>query len=410
MAVLRLSGPASGAALAALAGDLPAPRRAVVRRLRREGEILDRALVLWLPGPASYTGEDMAELQVHGGRAVVAAVAAALAGLGLRPAQPGEFTRRAFDNGRMDLAEAESVGDLVDARTEAQRRQAVAQLEGGLSGRIEGWRAALLRALALLEAAIDFAEEDVPDDLPAEVAGRVEALRREMAGELALAQRAAAVRDGLRIAILGAPNVGKSSLLNALAGRPAAIVSDRPGTTRDVVEVALDLGGVMVVLADTAGMRDTEDVVEAEGVRRARAWAAGADLTILVTSPDIPVPPAGVSPDIVVWNKSDLKPRGPAGSISVSARDGAGLALLLDRLAALARERVGDGTGVLARLRHRQAVEAALAALDRYGTAPDLAAAGEELRLALREIGRVTGAVDVEDLLDVIFSSFCIGK
>ena len=280
VAVVRLSGPGAGAALAALAGRLPAPRQASLRRLRHAGLVLDQALVLWFPGPAAYTGEDSAELHLHGGPAVVAAVADALVGLGLHPAEPGEFTRRAFLNGKLDLTAAEGIADLIAAETEAQRRQALRQAEGGLAARHAGWAARLTRLLARQEAFIEFEEEDLPADLDAQVTADAAALRDEMAALLAEAPRAERLREGVAVAILGAPNAGKSSLLNALVEREAAIVSARAGTTRDVVEVRLVLAGVPVTLADTAGLRDTADEIEAEGVRRALARAEAADLQI----------------------------------------------------------------------------------------------------------------------------------
>ena len=274
IAVLRLSGPRAGDVAKALAGPLPAARRASLRTLRDGGGVaLDRGLVLWTPGPASFTGEDAAEFHVHGGRAVVEAVSAALTAAGSRPAEPGEFTRRAFENGKLDLTEAEGVADLVDAETQAQRRQALAQLEGAAARAAAAWRGRLLRALAHLEAAVDFPDEDLPEDVAARARPDLLALRDDLVSAAA-DRRGERLREGLRVALVGAPNAGKSSLLNALAGRDAAIVTPTPGTTRDVIEVRVELAGAPALLADTAGLRETQDAIEAEGVRRAAAWAA----------------------------------------------------------------------------------------------------------------------------------------
>ncbi|MCA6297399.1 MAG: tRNA uridine-5-carboxymethylaminomethyl(34) synthesis GTPase MnmE, partial [Phenylobacterium sp.] len=281
VAVVRLSGPRAGEALSALAGRRPAPRRAAVRKLKDAvGRVLDEALVLWMPGPASYTGEDSAELHLHGGPAVVAGVLEALAGLGLRLAEPGEFTRRAFENGRLDLAQAEGVADLIEAETEAQRRQALDQLDGALGRAREAWRSDLVEALALFEAAVDFPDEDLPEDVAARARPAIERLLTALKSALEGVERAERVRDGYAIALIGAPNAGKSTLLNALSRREAAIVTATPGTTRDVIEVTLQLAGYKVILADTAGLRDTLDEVEAEGVRRARRRAEAADLRL----------------------------------------------------------------------------------------------------------------------------------
>ncbi|PHY13655.1 tRNA uridine-5-carboxymethylaminomethyl(34) synthesis GTPase MnmE, partial [Caulobacter sp. B11] len=278
VAVIRVSGPGSRQAVLALAGRVPRPRQAVLRRLRHGGADLDEALVLWFEAPASYTGEDSAEFHVHGGRAVVAAVLEALAAQGLRMAEPGEFTRRAFENGKLDLAQAEGVADLIDAETDAQRRQALGQLGGALGQRYDRWRDLLIHALAMLEAAVDFPDEELPEDVAERARPGLRALLSEIDEALADAVRGRKVREGYRIALVGAPNAGKSTLLNGLAERDAAIVTATPGTTRDIIEVPLVLGGYKVLVADTAGLRVTEDSIEAEGVRRARAWAAEADL------------------------------------------------------------------------------------------------------------------------------------
>ena len=387
---------------------------ASLRRLRHGGLVLDQALVLWFPGPASYTGEDSAELQLHGGPAVVAAVADALVALGARPAEPGEFTRRAFLHGKLDLTAAEGVADLIEAETEAQRRQALRQLEGGLEGRYQGWAGRLARLLARQETFIEFEDEDLPEGLDAAVAGDAAALRDELAAEIAGAARAEALREGLRIAILGAPNAGKSSLLNALAGREAAIVSPQAGTTRDVVEARAVIAGVPVVLADTAGLRETADAIEAEGVRRARAQGQSAELVLAVfaadAAPDAETLALLEAGALAVVNKADLAAPALAG-IAVSARTGAGLPALRAALEAAVRARAGlsDVAG-LTRPRHRAALADTIAALDTLPQAalPELRA--EALRAAMRALGRLTGAVGVEAILDLVFSEFCIGK
>ena len=284
VAVMRLSGPASGAVLQKLIGSPLRARRAMVRDLRRpdDGVLIDRALTIWFPGPGSYTGEDCAELQLHGGAAVIDAVTEALLHMGLRLAEPGEFTRRAFEHGKLDLSQAEAVADLVDAETEAQRRQALAQLEGDLARRHERWREALTEALAVLEAAVDFPDEDLPESIALEATPIVAGVAAELTEALADGGRGERVREGFRVAIIGAPNAGKSSLLNALVGRDAAIVTATAGTTRDVIEIPLNLAGYRVLIADTAGLRQAGGAIEAEGVRRAEAQAERADLRLLV--------------------------------------------------------------------------------------------------------------------------------
>lgn len=432
VAVIRISGPAAGEALRALTGRLPEPRRASLVRLvdPASGERLDEGLALWFPAPRSATGEDMAELQIHGGRAVVAAVLAALFTVpGLRPAERGEFTRRAFLNGRMDLTEAEGLADLIAAETEGQRRLALAHAFGHLSKQVETWRRRLIRAMALVEAGIDFSDEDdVPAEARALARPEVEALLCELDAALA-DRRGALLREGALVAIAGLPNAGKSSLINALAARDVAIVSDEPGTTRDVLEVALDLGGQKVTLVDTAGLREAEGKVEAEGIRRARARIAQADLVLWVHDAAAGPPPS-VRPEFEagegaeLWllaNKSDAPMAAlPAGegwaarSLAVSARYGAGLAELTEALAGFVAERArGSEHPALVRERHRAgAIEAAhhlrvaLAGWERL----DDELIAEELRLAGRALGRMTGAIGVEDLLDVVFREFCIGK
>jgi tRNA modification GTPase len=413
VALMRLSGPATRAVLMRLSGGaVPEPRRASLRRLRSgTGETLDRGLVLWLPGPGSYTGEDSAELHLHGGRAVIEAVAAALVDLGARPAEPGEFTRRAFLNGRLDLVEAEAVHDLVSAETEAQRRQALRQMEGALGRLYHGWADRLRQALAQQEALIDFPDEDLPPEVEAALLGSLRAVRQEIAAHLDDAGRGEKLREGLFFAIAGAPNVGKSTLINALAGREVAIVSDRPGTTRDALECRVVLGGVPVTLVDTAGLRDTEDAIEAEGVRRARARAADADLVLAVVEAGTPLPAGLLSGAMPIASKADLGGAAPAGALAVSARTGLGMDTLRDRLAEAARRMTqAAGPPPLTRARHRAALKEAVAALADAERADLPELRGEDLRWAVRAIGRITGHVGVEDVLDTIFSTFCIGK
>ena len=414
VAVVRVSGPEAAGAVHALSGRTPpAARRASLRTLRgSDGAALDQALLLWLPGPASYTGEDQAELHLHGGRAVTEAVLDALAGLGLRPAEPGEFTRRAFANGRMDLAEAEGVADLVDAETEAQRRQALAQLGGALSARYDRWRGWLLDAAAQLEAAVDFPDEDLPAEVSARAAPPLERLRADLLAALD-DRRGERVRDGLRVALLGAPNAGKSSLLNALAGRDAAIVTPIAGTTRDIVEVVLTIAGRRLVLADTAGLRDSADPIEAEGMRRAQAWGAEADLRVWVLAPDDPLPVSRRPDDLIVASKADLGAPTSPGALPVSVVDEGGLDVLRAALHARVIEATaGDEPPAITRQRHRETVSAALVELDRAlhvaAHSPELAA--ESVRLAARALARLTGAVEPEAVLDRVFSAFCIGK
>ncbi len=433
VAVIRVSGPAAGAALEALSRQaMPAPRQAALVRLAdpASGELLDHGLALWFPAPASYTGEDVAELHVHGGRAVIDGVLGALASCpGLRPAEPGEFTRRAFENDRMDLTAAEGIADLVDAETAAQRRQALRQSEGALAGIYDKWRSNLLKILAYYEAEMDFSDEALPAGLLARLGPEIGALRAAIAAHLDDGHRGERLREGFYIAIVGAPNVGKSSLLNRLARRDAAIVSASAGTTRDVVECHLDLAGYPVILADTAGLRAAgaaaADSVEREGIRRAQARAAAADLRLAVFEAGAPADAATAAlvdgATLVVLNKADLVPdlgRGEAPpeiagqrGLALSALTGDGIGALIERLEAEVTARIPAGEApALTRARHRQALEDCAEALGRALEAalPELAA--EDLRLAMRALGRITGRVDVEDLLDLIFRDFCIGK
>jgi tRNA modification GTPase len=410
IAVVRISGPASGTAVAALCGGrLPAPRQASLRRLRdRSGDVLDHALVLWFPGPGSYTGEDCAELHLHGGRAVIDGIAGALVEAGLRPAEPGDFTRRAFLNGRMDLVEAEAVHDLIAAETEAQRRQALRQLEGELGALYQDWADRLRGILAYQEALIDFPDEDLPPEVEDQLLITLHTVGAEIATHLNDAGRGEKLRDGLFFAITGAPNVGKSTLINALAQRDVAIVSDIPGTTRDALESRVVLGGVPVTLVDTAGLRETSDSIEAEGVRRARARAADADLVMTVVEAGSPAPHTC---GLLIANKADLRLAGPEGALRISAKTGLGMETLRARLATLAQQMTqSSGPPPLTRARHRAALLAAAEHLtaEERADLPELR--GEDLRLAMRALGRITGHVGVEDILDTVFSRFCIGK
>lgn len=386
-----------------------------------DGSALDDGLALYFPAPASFTGEHVVELHVHGSPVVLERLFHVLGRLGLRLAERGEFTRRAFVNGKMDLAAAEGLADLIAADSEAQRVQALAQMGGAWSAVIADWQARLLDALALLEAGIDFVDEDdVPDGVTDSVPERIEAVAREMAGHLGDGHRGEIIRDGLRVAIVGPPNVGKSTLLNALAGREAAIVSDIPGTTRDIVEVRLDLDGYVVVLSDTAGQRDTEDLVEREGVRRARQRAAESDLRIFVrdsqTRVGLETDGLARPGDIVFANKSDVAASGdetpaPHGLIALrgSALRATGLELLTQALRQRVRQAAGEVSSLITRARHREALTEAYMALSRASSMPaDMAA--EDVRLALRALARIIGRFDVEDVLDRIFGAFCIGK
>jgi len=521
IAVVRISGPRAGAALKALTGRIPDPRKAALARVRgRDGEIVDQALALWFPGPQSETGEDVAELQLHGGHAVVAAVFAALAQIdGLRPAEAGEFTRRAFENGKLDLTAVEGLADLVMAETEGQRRQAFRQMAGALRDRSENWRRQLIQALALVEARIDFSDEaDVPQDLVTPALQIARSLEGDIASVLAEGNRGERLREGFVVAIAGPPNAGKSTLLNRIAKREAAIVSPYAGTTRDVIEVHLDLGGLPVTFLDTAGIRETDDPVEREGVRRARERAAGADLILWIVEagetsrpdeagngmrPDVAVnasrlsddagdigrsPGAGagissrslggretggvthlpsdvgvllskeseLTPVWLIRNKIDLQQwliqrneqsvqqegrsepsvrvnrplrnmvnKGLTGKseielisneseFGISAKTGEGFDVLLNALARHAEKFLaGAESAVVTRERHRRTLQDALTAL-RRALVPELSnredLLAEELRLAARALGRLTGRVDVDDVLDVIFRDFCIGK
>lgn len=431
VAVLRLSGAGAAAALEKITGkSCPAPRYAARRRFYhpQDGGLLDDGLVLWFPGPASFTGEDVVELHCHGGRAVTDSLLAALCACDdVRPADAGEFSRRAFHNGKLDLTQAEAIADLVDAETLAQQRQALRQMDGALARLYDGWRHDLIRSLAHLEAYIDFPDEDLPAEVDEGARAGIRSLLQAMRGHLADGHRGERLRDGLAVAVIGPPNAGKSSLTNSLARREAAIVSATAGTTRDVVEVHLDLGGYPVILADTAGLREGSDPIEAEGIRRARARAETADLKIAVFDgqswPALDTHTVNLVDDstVVVINKGDCLPADqhqtcptvagrPAQVISVHS--GQGMDAFLSALTAEVQTRLeGQGSApALTRARHRSALEECADCLSRSLQAPALELMAEDLRLATRALGRITGRVDVEDLLDVIFRDFCIGK
>ena len=435
IAVVRISGPRARVALEQLIGRVPQPRHASLARVRdpKTGAIIDEALALWFPAPNSETGEDMAELQVHGGRAVIAAVLAALAKVaGLRHAEAGEFTRRAFENGRMDLTAVEGLADLVAAETEAQRRQAYQHLKGLLGDRAETWRQRLIEALALVEAGIDFSDED---DVPKDMMARSLELIRPLAEEISKAGtgQGERLREGLRVAIAGPPNAGKSTLFNRLARREAAIVSPFPGTTRDVLELHLDLGGYPVTVLDTAGIRETNDPVEREGVRRASEQAAGANLVLWVVDAaasecqTLRLPAIKVESVSIAWlvvNKMDLVAEETQRRIEsrfdtkevvnfVSSKTGAGVDELVNAVAGFAERFFTPEPALVTRERQRAHLKETVLALQGAQRAAQDGREeimAEQLRLATRALGKLLGRVDVEDVLDVIFRDFCIGK
>ncbi|WP_018406429.1 tRNA uridine-5-carboxymethylaminomethyl(34) synthesis GTPase MnmE [Methylocystis rosea] len=414
IAVIRISGPGAGEAVKVLAGKLPAPRQASFAVLRdpETREMLDRGIALFFPGPASSTGEDYAELQLHGGRAVVEGALAALHRLsGLRPAEPGEFARRSFANGKLDLSQAEALADLVDAQTEAQRRQALRVAGGALRRKVEDWRASLVESLALVEAELDFSDEaDVGVFSPARLGALLSPLAEDMRAALQLAPASERMRDGFLVMILGRPNVGKSTLINALTRRDLAIVSPIPGTTRDMIEAHLDIGGLPVTLIDTAGLREAADAIERIGVDRTLARVETADLALWLSDSG-EAPPAHDVETIRVATKTDLTPA-HQGAIGVCALSGEGFETLAAAIEARARARLGDGaTSLIVRERHRRALEQAVESIEAIlagGEALELQA--EELRRAGAALGRIVGAVDVEEILDAVFSRFCIGK
>jgi tRNA modification GTPase len=426
IAIIRVSGPQAHAAVQRFCGKLPAPRLAHVATLRDlDGSALDESVTLWFPAPQSATGEDVAEFHVHGGRAVIAAMFDALGSIdGLRPAEPGEFTRRAFENGKLDLTEAEGLDDLIHADTDRQRRQALRHLKGLLGEKAESWRQQIIEASALVEAGIDFSDEgDVSSELIAPALKKIAALKSEIEEVLAASAQSERLREGLNVAIAGPPNAGKSTLLNRLARREAAIVSPHAGTTRDIIEVHLDLDGYPVTLIDTAGVRDTHDPVEQEGVRRARDRARTSDLVLWLVDANDEIAPtlAGTDDHAPVWivrNKVDLAPaKGGEGDTSsrfdISAARGDGVPALIAALVSYAQDFFGSGEmALVSRARHRNLLLETISALGRAEQASERGdeLLAEELRIAIHSLGRLTGRVDVEDILDIIFREFCIGK
>lgn len=418
IAVIRISGPKTRFVLETIAGGGIKDRFATLRKLMAsDGSVIDHGLVVFFPGPSSFTGEDVGEFHVHGSRAVAAKMLETLTGFaGVRHAQPGEFTRRAFLNGKLDLVETEALADLVNAETEAQRRFAVRNAEGAQSELYSGWRRRLIHARAMIEAEIDFAdEEDVPGSVSKAVWTDVAAMADEIERHIQGFKSAEIIRDGFEVVILGAPNAGKSSLFNALAQREAAIVTDEPGTTRDLLEVVLDLHGMRVRVVDTAGLREAAGKVETIGIERARAKAGGADLVLLLEDMVDPQPvgavPTGV-PLLRIGTKTDLMgARRGAYDVAISSKEGTGISELLDEIAGRAAAAVGGAGEILpSRLRHIELLEEAKDFLSAALSGQSLELRAEELRVATDRLGRIIGAVDVEDMLDVIFSQFCIGK
>ncbi len=419
VAVIRMSGAQAGVVLKRLAGATPEPRRAALHALRdSDGDVIDQALVLWFPRPRSFTGEDVAEFHVHGGAAVLARMTRVLSEqTDVRMAEPGEFTKRAVLNGKMDLTQAEGLADLIDAQTEAQRRQARRHLEGALGARFQTWRDRLVRAMAFVEAQIDFPDEDIPEEADRAARDTIVTLKADIAEALHASAQGARLREGVRVALIGKPNAGKSSFFNAMVGSARAIVTDQAGTTRDVLEAALDWGGVPVILTDAAGLRSTENVVEKEGVARAEATAHAADLRILIWdlsdgAPDPRLRAWLTSGDLMVGTKSDLVSGGQQG-VTVSHVTGDGLDVARERIGARVRELAWDEEApVMTRERHRAASSDALAALETaleiWDKGPELV--GEELRRAADALGRALGRVDLDEILDVVFREFCLGK
>lgn len=414
VAVIRLSGPATPEIVRQLRGSLPKPRSLHLTQFRFKDDVLDSGLLVFFPAPNSFTGEDCAEFQVHGSPAGVRAILRALTEIeGVRLAEAGEFTRRAFENGKLDLTEVEGLGDLLEAETESQRRQAVARAAGGLSGQLAGWRETLLDLRAEIEARLDFSDEDdVSEELPAEFSLSLAALEADLRAALESVSRGRVVREGVRVALAGAPNAGKSSLLNALAKSELAIVTDEPGTTRDVRDVAIDLDGQLVIIVDMAGLRETDSKAEAEGVRRAKAELEIADLVLWLQAPDGDAiePPTTDAPIWRVATKADL--RVGEGDFAISTRTGDGLAALTARLSSFARDLAGQGEpSLVSRERDRQGLSAALAQVEAAAARPQVSEiTAEHLRLAGVALERLLGRIDTEMVLDRLFSAFCIGK
>ncbi|CAI3942658.1 tRNA U34 5-carboxymethylaminomethyl modifying GTPase MnmE/TrmE (MnmE) [Commensalibacter papalotli (ex Botero et al. 2024)] len=420
VAIMRISGPQTLSILEKLCHSVPKVRQASVRQLWRRGdkdELLDQALAIWFKGPNSYTGEDSAELHLHAGPAVIDAVADALVAYGARPAQAGEFSKRAFLNGKVDLLQAEGISDLVEAETQAQRRQALEQTEGGLSVVYQGWAQKLREVLAFQEALIDFPDEDLPEEVEQNLKSTIETLYEEMKAHLDDAGRGERLRRGLVFAILGAPNAGKSSLLNLLADRDAAIVTEQAGTTRDAIEVRVVLGDVPVTLVDTAGLRETEDLIEAEGIRRAQKIGREADCVLCLTDASIDVLEPEVKCDFWIRTKKDIDvsretlDRNDNKILFISVKTGEGIDHLKQVLAEKAKFLTArQGPPPLTRVRHRLGIEECVQHLEEAQRLDWPELRGEELRLAMQSLGRLTGTIGVEDLLDTIFSQFCIGK
>ncbi|HEX8640848.1 MAG TPA: tRNA uridine-5-carboxymethylaminomethyl(34) synthesis GTPase MnmE [Allosphingosinicella sp.] len=407
IAVVRISGPKADTVLETLAGKLPEPRKAAVATLRRAGEVIDNALIIRFPGPYSATGEDIAELHLHGGRSVVAATLAALQAMpGLRSAEPGEFTRRAFENGRIDLAEAEGLADLLAAETQSQRRAALALARGALSRQVETWQVRLLALAAQLEAAIDFSEEGDVGDVALDLGRELERLAVEVEAFLRRPP-AERLRDGIRVSIAGPPNAGKSTLLNTLVGREAAITSATPGTTRDLVEAPVAIRGVPFLFVDTAGLRATDDGIETIGVARAEEAIGAADLILWLG-------PARDNPDparaVLVHPKADLNAADPAAEIAISALTGEGMDALLDLLTAKAAALLPTEGDVAINARHRAALAECLEGLREAFAERDVIIVAEAVRGARAALDRVTGRAGVEHMLDALFARFCIGK
>jgi len=413
VAVIRISGTLAISALARLNGDIPKPRMAALRVLTAaDGTRLDEALVLVFEEKQSFTGEETVEIQCHGSPAVVAAILSELSAIdGLRNAEAGEFTHRALENNRLDIAQVEGLADLLEADTEAQRRQALRVFSGQLGEKAEEWRRDLIRAAALIEATIDFADEEVPVDVSPEVTLLIDRTMESLSAEVKGVDMAERIRAGFEVAIVGAPNVGKSTLLNALARREAAITSEVAGTTRDIIEVQVDLSGLPVTFLDTAGLRETDDVVESIGIDRAVERAQMADLRVFLTDGDAELLLSPSPGDIVLQAKADL---GAKLGVGISGKTGAGVAELVDRVGAVLTERSAY-VGVATRLRHKISMQRALFDLSesqRFMSAGESHAdlAAEALRSAIRALDSLVGRIDVENVLDEIFASFCLGK
>lgn len=419
VAVIRVSGPQALEAVKKMTAiKTPIPRKAMFSEIHTpDGTAVDNGLVLYFPCPNSFTGEDVVEFQTHGGRAIISAVLSGLAQIGgFRPAGRGEFTRRAVENGKMDLTAAEGLADLVDAETEQQRKQALRQMGGALAKIYEDWHDRLLHVLAWMEAYIDFPEEEIPEDVSADVRGKIAGLMSEIQVHLNDGRRGEKLRDGFQIAIIGAPNAGKSSLMNRLAQRDVAIVSSAAGTTRDIIEVRLDINGYPVIVADTAGLRDTDEEIEAEGVRRAKARAEEADLVLWLSDAlkgknNTETEKIDSEKIFRIMNKADQTEPQNDGNIWISAKTGQGIDVLLDRIGRFVEEKMAlREEPSLTRLRHRKALEECLQCLNSSLKAPEIELMTEDLRMAMRSLGKITGQVQVEELLDVIFKDFCIGK